>query len=453
MTRHLSSWFALLAAATLLAGCERPPVDTVQRGYRGTGMELVYNPRTLAAMAPLNVVPPLPDPASPDGPRAKQVFKNVQVLGDLSIGEFTRYMAAITAWVAPTEGCNYCHDPENLGEDKKYTKVVARRMMQMTNHINADWKSHVADTGVTCFTCHRGGAVPRQVWFKPQPQDLKSNFIGDRDGQNQASTTVGLSSLPYDPFTPFLLQAQTIGVGADTALPTGHVASIVHTEQTYGLMVHMSEGLGVNCTFCHNTRNFKTWQGTPPTRATAWYGIRMARELNNNYLVPLTPVFPAKRLGPTGDVAKLNCATCHQGAYKPLNGAQMAKAFPEVLALGGARPTDGLPAPQADAARAVLFFATGSAALDADQAKGLLVLVASLSAQPRAVAAVSGYHSASGDLASNQALARQRATSVRDALLAAGVAPARVKLDKPLQAEANLVGEDPAARRVEVTLQ
>jgi outer membrane protein OmpA-like peptidoglycan-associated protein len=76
-----------------------------------------------------------------------------------------------------------------------------------------------------------------------------------------------------------------------------------------------------------------------------------------------------------------------------------------------------------------------------------------LSAQPRAVAAVSGYHSASGDLASNQALARQRATSVRDALLAAGVAPARVKLDKPLQAEANLVGEDPAARRVEVTLQ
>jgi photosynthetic reaction center cytochrome c subunit len=30
-------------------------------------------------------------------------------------------------------------------------------------------------------------------------------------------------------------------------------------------------------------------------------------------------------------VAKLNCATCHQGAYKPLNGAQMAKDFPELL--------------------------------------------------------------------------------------------------------------------------
>jgi photosynthetic reaction center cytochrome c subunit len=41
-------------------------------------------------------------------------------------------------------------------------------------------------------------------------------------------------------------------------------------------------------------------------------------------------VFPAHRKGPLGDVAKLNCATCHQGAYKPLNGAQMAKDFPEL---------------------------------------------------------------------------------------------------------------------------
>jgi photosynthetic reaction center cytochrome c subunit len=45
----------------------------------------------------------------------------------------------------------------------------------------------------------------------------------------------------------------------------------------------------------------------------------------------LNEVFPANRKGPMGDVPKLNCATCHQGAYKPLNGAQMAKDFPELL--------------------------------------------------------------------------------------------------------------------------
>ena len=32
-----------------------------------------------------------------------------------------------------------------------------------------------------------------------------------------------------------------------------------------------------------------------------------------------------------GDSPKLNCATCHQGAYKPLNGAKMASEFPELL--------------------------------------------------------------------------------------------------------------------------
>jgi mono/diheme cytochrome c family protein len=28
-----------------------------------------------------------------------------------------------------------------------------------------------------------------------------------------------------------------------------------------------------------------------------------------------------------GDVAKVNCATCHQGAYKPLYGASMLKCL------------------------------------------------------------------------------------------------------------------------------
>ena len=45
---------------------------------------------------------------------------------------------------------------------------------------------------------------------------------------------------------------------------------------------------------------------------------------------PLAPVFPAYRKGPEGDVAKVNCATCHQGVYKPLFGVSMAKDFPEL---------------------------------------------------------------------------------------------------------------------------
>ncbi len=336
---------ALAGLTLLLAGCERPPVDSVQRGYRGTGMEVVYNPRTVQAAIPLNQPPAAPDPAGPnEGIKAKDVYKNVQVLGDLSVVNFNRHMANITAWVSPQEGCAYCHNVENFADDSKYTKIVARRMTQMTQKVNADWKPHVAATGVTCYTCHRGNPVPAQIWFKAEGQDKKANFLGNLNGQNTPARTVALSSLPNDPFTPYLLDAKPIRVNGTTALPTGNRSSIQQTEHTFGLMTHFSTSLGVNCTYCHNTRQIGGgWEGNPTQLTTAWYGIRMVRELNNDYLVGLTDVFPAHRKGPTGDVAKVNCASCHQGAYKPLYGAQMAKDFPELqaTAAGAATATAG----------------------------------------------------------------------------------------------------------------
>lgn len=342
--RFVSSAGLLLAAAALLAGCERPPVDTVQRGFRGTGMELVYNPRTELRVAEANQPPATTDPAGADGPKARDIYKNVPVLGHLSVAEFTRQMAAITEWVAPKEGCAYCHDLEKMGEDTKYTKVVARRMIQMTQHINADWKPHVAQTGVTCYTCHRGNPVPAQTWYQPVAQDLRSNFIGNRNGQNLASPSVGLASLPADPITTYLTQPATIRVGGTTPLPTGHVASIQATEGTYALMVHFSTALGVNCTACHNSRHFGSWDQSPPQRTTAWHGINMVRDLNTGYTLPLGKVLPANRLGPNGDTPLVACATCHQGANKPLYGAAMAATWPGLQSLA-ATPAAAAAAP------------------------------------------------------------------------------------------------------------
>jgi photosynthetic reaction center cytochrome c subunit len=116
-------------------------------------------------------------------------------------------------------------------------------------------------------------------------------------------------------------------------------------------MVHMSNSLGVNCTYCHNTRAWADWQQSTPQRTVAWHGIRMARELNNQYLVPLTDVFPAGRKGPLGDVAKINCQTCHQGAYKPYYGESMAKAYPELQGVKKL-PVDPAAAAPAEAAAA-----------------------------------------------------------------------------------------------------
>lgn len=338
-----STTFRLLLASIaglLIAGCgERPPIAVSQTGFRGTAMEQVYNPRILASQAALNQAPEI-SPAVvdvPGGPKAGAIYQNVKVLGDLSVGEFARTMSAITAWVAPQQGCNYCHVAGNFADDSVYTKVVARKMLQMTHKINSGWKTHVAETGVTCYTCHRGNNIPKEVWFKPEQQKSAGGSLGNDFGQNRASVSVGLSSLPYDPFTPYYLDSKPIRVNGKEAMAmTGTAAnrnSTKQAEHTYGLMVHWSESLGVNCTYCHNTQAFAEWgANATPQRAVAWYGIRMARELNNEYMVPITNVFPANRLGPTGDVAKANCATCHQGAYKPLYGAAMAKHYPGMQA-------------------------------------------------------------------------------------------------------------------------
>ena len=334
MNLNRTTWVAMiLVGAALLSGCERPPIDTVQTGFRGTGMELVYNPRTLEKTESLHQAPAALDPADKSGPRARQVYQNVKVLGDLSVGEFTRVMVSMTQWIAPEQGCGYCHNLQDFADDSMYTKVVARRMTQMTQHLNASWKNHVADTGVTCYTCHRGQAVPNQVWFAPDDSKLAKGMLGQRNGQNEPAGSVGGSSLPKDPFTAYLQKDTPIRQISQTALPQGinsTGSSTQMTEATYGLMMHMSTGLGVNCAFCHNSRNFSDWKQSPPQRVTAYHGIRMVRELNNEFITPLTSTFPRNRLGPKGDVAKVNCATCHQGAYKPLYGEPMAKLYPEL---------------------------------------------------------------------------------------------------------------------------
>lgn len=444
----------LVGAAVLLSGCERPPVVSVQTGYRGTGMEQVINPRLHADKQAVNAVPAALEPASADGPKAGQIYQNVKVLGHLSVAEFTRVMTAMTNWVSPKEGCNYCHNPANLADDSKYTKVVSRRMVEMTQKINADFKNHVSATGVTCYTCHRGNPVPEHIWFKADDAKQAAKAAGDKGGQNSPSPVAAYASLPYDPFSPFILDAKPIRVIGNTALPTGNRASTKQTEWTYSLMMHMSGALGVNCTFCHNSRSFASWESGGPQRVTAYHGIRMVRELNSSYMEPLTGTFPAERLGAAGDVPKLNCATCHQGANKPLNGANMLAAHPE---LAGPRPGAVMAALAAgDGARIVaegdlikFYFASAKAELAEGAKDALAPILAGVAAGKKAL--ISGYVDPSGDPAQNAELAKQRAFSVRDALVAAGVKPDRIELKKPADIKA---GATTAAegRRVELSL-
>lgn len=289
------------AVLILLAACEGGRKTSVQVGYRGLAEEINMPVKQVVARQMENVAPPALAPADTPSPPAN--FKNVQVLTDVSANELNRTMAAMTNWVAPKQSCGYCHNLANMASDEKYTKVAARRMLQMVRNINGNYKTHVQETGVTCYSCHRGLNVPPAgLWYYTDENQYLRNYL-DRSDLRVQSQTVAHTDLNH--------------------------SSIKQAENTYAFMIGMSRSLGVNCTYCHNSRSFTTWQNAPPARITAMYGLRMVRELNTTYINSLQGVLPANRLGALHrDVPKIQCSTCHQGVYKPLLGAKMAKDYP-----------------------------------------------------------------------------------------------------------------------------
>jgi len=349
---RLNKLIAIALPAVLLAGCELGRKEQEQVGYRGTAMVQISDPDSKAKVGEIPAPPYELTAEMVAGDKAGTAYENVQVLGDTSVDEFNYLMQAMTTWIAPDgsnikdAGCTYCHNPENMASDEKYTKVVARKMLLMTRNINANWKPHFAangqpqdNAGVTCWTCHRGNPVPVNNWSTAVPDPDK--ITGKKYGGNTPAPSVAYASLNYDPFTGYLAGKDNIRVGGKAFPTAASNAAIQTTEKTYGLMMHMSQGLGVNCTFCHNSNNFAKWDDSRPQRVNAWYGIRMVRDINNNYITALGDVWPANRRGPHGDPYKVNCATCHQGVNKPLGGAKMLKDYPT---LKGAAPAPAVAA-------------------------------------------------------------------------------------------------------------
>lgn len=105
--------------------------------------------------------------------------------------------------------------------------------------------------------------------------------------------------------------------------------------------------------------------------------------------------------------------------------------------------------PIAAAMRAPLavYFEAGSARLDATALAGIRAYALAMKGDARSVD-IAGYVDRQGARPANVALARQRATAVRDALVAAGVDPARLNLAAPTDVIGS--GTDAEARRVEV---
>ena len=128
--------------------------------------------------------------------------------------------------------------------------------------------------------------------------------------------------------------------------------------------------------------------------------------------------------------------------------AATAAAAPALHALAPVAAMSDSASITADKGVVKFYFATGKAEL-ADGADTALADIAKAVAQGKK-AVVSGYHDAAGDTAKNDALSKQHALAVRDALTTLGVTEDKIELKKPERTQAD--GPPAEARRVEVTV-
>ncbi len=100
---------------------------------------------------------------------ARADFKNLQVLPKtMSKDDLKAYMKAQSKALGVE--CDYCHDVPDMASDKNEKKLVARKMIQMTNEINEKWLKGMKEADknkVGCGTCHQGHEVPPK-WVAPE---------------------------------------------------------------------------------------------------------------------------------------------------------------------------------------------------------------------------------------------------------------------------------------------
>ena len=93
---------------------------------------------------------------------------NVKVLTGLTVPEFEAEMQLMTTSLGV--GCGFCHVRGNFASENSPHKPIARRMLEMTRAINAQYFPDYKPAGgesrlgkVTCFTCHQGNEKPKTV--------------------------------------------------------------------------------------------------------------------------------------------------------------------------------------------------------------------------------------------------------------------------------------------------
>jgi hypothetical protein len=241
-----------------------------------------------APQAPPPPPPPAPDAGPPPEPRdavsaitaagieepegldwgaegekpARELFKNVKLLGDLT---GNRMMAAMQSMEASLgQRCRLCHDPNDWPSDAKPPKDTARGMMIMAYDLNTRFFD--GHNRVTCYTCHLGNQVPPPA-ADPTPEQMRKPVFPVPDG----------------PFTNL------------------KVLDGSNRDEVLQVMAWFTADLGVECSHCHVDRDYASDAKAPKQRAREM--VQMV-----GYIATTYPISRERMVG---------CMGCHRGQVSP----------------------------------------------------------------------------------------------------------------------------------------
>lgn len=183
-----------------------------------------------------------------------------------------------------------------------------------------------------------------------------------------------------------------------------------------------------------------------PWLFAALAGLSVLAYCSKQQSEPVAPEFSAMQSAPMVAAGSSNPASATAAAVASTVAASSAPS-------AAAAPAASVVADQVDGKpRVTVYFDVSKAEVAADFATVSADLRKAMTDNTVLKAQLAGFNDPTGNAASNALLAKKRAQAVRTALLAAGIAPARIELVKPAAPIAGAPVDNAAARRVEITL-